>query len=66
MLVKEIREIAKKHGVKVGKLNKTDLIRSIQLAEGNFDCFGKAANGCDQTECVWIEDCLSPKLKRKK
>lgn len=39
-----------------------DLIRSIQTAEGNFDCFGTANGYCDQWECRWRTFCL---LSRK-
>lgn len=66
MLVQEVRKMAKEKGVAVGKKNKGELIRSIQLVEGNFDCFGSAINGCDQTECVWMDDCLGVKVAKKK
>lgn len=59
MTLKEIREIAKEKGVKAGKLKKDELIRAIQLAEGNFDCYGTAVAGdCSQTDCFWRADCL--------
>ena len=58
MLMQEVKKIAKEHGLKVSKAKKADLIRSIQLAEGNFDCFGTADGGCDQSDCVWMDDCL--------
>ncbi len=35
-----------------------DLIRSIQRAEGNFDCFGTANGYCDQWGCRWRTFCL--------
>jgi len=39
---------------------KARLIRKIQLAEGNFDCYGSASNSdCDQLDCAWRGDCLS-------
>jgi hypothetical protein len=61
MLMKEVSAIAKKYGIKTGKLTKSDLIRAIQLHEGNFDCFGSAIDGyCDQYGCFWREDCLTP------
>lgn len=64
MLIKEVSAIAKKYGIKTGKLKKSDLIRAIQLHEGNFDCFGSATDGyCDQYECFWREDCLTPEQK---
>ena len=34
-------------------------IHRKQLAEGNFDCFGKALDGyCDQSECKYRRYCL--------
>jgi hypothetical protein len=59
MILKEIREIAKEKGIKVGNMKKENIIRSIQRAEGNFDCFGRAGSGvCDQMNCLWRKDCL--------
>jgi DNA-binding IscR family transcriptional regulator len=59
MNLKQVKEIAKAKGVKVGKMNKENIIRAIQKAEGNFECFGTAQNNyCDQNECLWREDCL--------
>jgi hypothetical protein len=60
MLVKEIKSIAMSLGIKPGKLKKAELIKAIQLQEGNFDCFGTAiAAECDQTACVWRKDCFT-------
>ena len=39
-------------------LDSIALIRSIQRAEGNPDCFRKAQGGCDQFECTWRKYCL--------
>lgn len=59
MQIQAIRSIAKERGISAGKLGKADLIRTIQRAEGNFDCFGSAIDGqCDQMFCRWREDCL--------
>lgn len=58
MKIDEIKKKAKKMGINSGKMNKTDLIRSIQRAEGNFDCFGTATDYCDQLGCAWKQDCL--------
>lgn len=60
MTVKEIREIAKAKGVRIRNMRKKEtLIRAIQQAEGNFDCFGTATSGvCDQSGCLWRKDCL--------
>lgn len=63
MTLKEIKEFAKKKGVKLTNPNKkADIIRTIQRAEGNFDCFGTATQGvCDQYKCLWRADCLKIK-----
>jgi hypothetical protein len=59
MTLKKIKDMAKGKGIKVGNMKKENIIRSIQRAEGNFDCFGSAKLGeCDQTICLWREDCL--------
>ena len=59
MNMQEIRTIAKAHGVKGSRLTKVKLVRSIQAAEGNFDCFATAVDGvCDQQGCLWREDCF--------
>ncbi|MDP3191541.1 hypothetical protein, partial [Rhodoferax sp.] len=60
MNMKAIRQLAKTLQVDTGQLSKTDLIRKIQLAEGNFDCYGSASSGdCDQLDCAWRSDCLN-------
>lgn len=59
MRFQEIKKIAKSKGVKATHTKKGELIRMIQRAEGNFDCFGSAKSGyCDQIYCSWREDCL--------
>ena len=64
MQMQEIRNIAKEIGVKTSRLSKVDLVRSIQIAEGNFSCFATAnAGDCDQTGCIWREDCFAAAKK---
>ena len=54
----QIREIARTRGVKPGKLNKTELIRSIQQAEENPACFNTGFSmECGQEDCLWRPDC---------
>lgn len=66
MKLAEIRNIAKSHGISPGKMPKPDLIKAIQLAEGNFDCFATAVNGdCDQPSCLWRDDCADEIQKGK-
>jgi hypothetical protein len=58
MQIKKIREIAKKNGINAAKMNKTGLVRAIQRAEGNSDCFATTyVNECNQMNCLWREDC---------
>jgi hypothetical protein len=59
MKLREVSALAKNHGIIPGKLSKTELIRSIQGKEGNFDCFATAHTGeCDQMACSWRVDCF--------
>jgi len=50
-------------GVELGGLQKnhldiTNLVRSIQRAEGNPDCFRKGGADCDRWDCSWRSYCL--------
>jgi phage terminase small subunit len=58
MTVKELLKMAKELGIKPGGLRKAELIKSIQSTEGNFDCFGTAIDYCDQSGCLFRDDCL--------
>lgn len=58
MTVKELQKVAKGLGIKAAGLRKSELIREIQKTEGNFDCFGTAIEYCDQTGCLFRDDCL--------
>ena len=35
-----------------------NLIRSIQRAEGNLDCYRTGRQQCDRMNCVWRDHCL--------
>ena len=66
MHMQEIREIAKVHGIKTAKLSKESVIKQIQRKEGNFDCFATAVDRqCDQTGCLWREDCFALAGKKR-
>jgi len=58
MKITEIRKKAGKMGLKTGRMNKAGMIRAIQIAEGNFPCFGTAKQYCDRVNCCWRKDCL--------
>ncbi len=65
--MQEIRAVARQREIKPGRANKVDLVHKIQRAEGNFDCFGSANLGiCDQTGCLWREDCFRVAAKGMK
>ena len=64
MQMQEIRDRAKDFGIKTGRKSKVDIIRTIQLSEGNFSCFASAMDGtCDQANCMWREDCFQAAKK---
>lgn len=58
MKANDVKEIAAGHGIKVGKMKKSEIIRAIQRAEQNNDCFetGQISH-CGQSGCLWREDC---------
>jgi len=58
MKMQELRVIAKKHGINSFGKTKANLIREIQIAEGNFDCFGSAVEYCDQWGCRYRPLCF--------
>ena len=58
MNLTEVKSKAKEVGVSVGKMKKPDLIRAIQVAEGNTDCFETPEGSCDQESCCFRNDCL--------
>jgi hypothetical protein len=61
MKVTEIRERGQAMGMTgLAGLRKSEMIRAIQRAEGNQDCFGAAWRfDCQQVDCCWRADCLT-------
>jgi hypothetical protein len=58
MTMNDLKEIARERGIKVGKVTKAELIRTLQRAEGNRDCFGEEARlACGENGCLWHADC---------
>jgi hypothetical protein len=58
MKLEEIKGIAKQRNIKVGKMKKAELVRAIQLAEGNEVCFESGQSSeCGQDDCLWRNDC---------
>ena len=64
MNMQEVRGMAKEYGIKTSRMSKVNLIKAIQLAEGNFSCFASATGGdCDQQDCIWRTDCFAAAKK---
>jgi len=61
MRMSELQRLAKSLGIKSFGKNKAELIKQIQREEGNFDCFGSAADYCDQFNCLFRSSCLPEK-----
>ncbi|HIJ80911.1 MAG TPA: SAP domain-containing protein [Desulfuromonadales bacterium] len=58
MKLEEIKEIAKQHSIKTGKMKKAELVKAIQQAEGNVVCFEtNQSDTCGQNACLWRPDC---------
>lgn len=51
MKLEDVRAAAKSYGVAAGKLPKPELIKLIQVAEGNFACFATAQDG-ERPDCL--------------
>lgn len=59
MKVDAIKDIARQHNIKIIKAKKSNLVRSIQQAEGNRQCFDtNSSSECGQHACLWREDCV--------
>ena len=57
MTARQLREKARALAVKnYGRMTKERMIRAIQLAEGNVDCY-KKIRGCGQMDCCWRDEC---------
>ena len=65
MKMMEVKEKAKRLGLKPGKMKKVDLIHAIQSKEGNFPCFLTGLDSCNQFDCCWRSDCLPAKTMQK-
>jgi len=61
--MQELRAVAKKYSINSFGKTKASLIREIQLAEGNFDCFGSAVSYCDQWGCRYRPLCFDEAKK---
>ncbi|MBN2536598.1 MAG: hypothetical protein JXB88_27190 [Spirochaetales bacterium] len=58
MKLPEIKKMAQKLGINVGTLKKPDIIKKIQVKEGNDPCFDSGKKTCEQMDCLWRDDCI--------
>ena len=59
MKLNGIRQMAKSMGIKSSGMLKIDLIRTIQRAEHNFDCYGtERVDHCREMQCLWRGECI--------
>jgi len=63
--IREIRRRAQALGIRPGRLNKLGLVRAIQAAESNPQCFRTGRTACEQTTCLWLEDCIPEQYARQ-
>jgi hypothetical protein len=63
-MTKPIKKVPRKAGAaKKDFSDLAKLIRSIQRAEGNPDCFRTSQGDCDQLDCEWRKYCLEEPKK---
>jgi hypothetical protein len=66
MKMQEVRQKAKAFHISSFGKTKVALIREIQKAEGNFDCFKTASDYCDQWACCFRADCFGNTRSRQR
>lgn len=58
MRIPDVRQRAAEKGIMLDNVSYADLIRSIQRAEGNMECYDTGmAVECGQHDCVWKYIC---------
>jgi hypothetical protein len=56
----QIKTTAKGMGIDTRGMRKLDVVRAIQRAEHNIECYGtQRVDSCNEDSCVWRPDCLS-------
>ena len=56
----ELRKMAKQMGINSHRMKKLRIIRSIQRAENNIECFGtQRVENCCEHACLWRNDCIA-------
>lgn len=58
MNISEVKAKAKELGILISNKKKDNLIREIQLEEGNINCYGThRVSCCNENNCLWRTDC---------
>ena len=56
----EIRKMAKNMSINTYRMKKMDMIRAIQRAENNIECYGtQRVENCHEDGCLWRNECFS-------
>lgn len=55
----ELLKLARQYFIADAGLSTANLIRKIQIAEGNVDCFATGKKQCEQMTCRWRAECLT-------
>ena len=58
MKTNEIKSMAMKLNLDVRNMDKVQMVRSIQEAEGNDKCFNSGIKDCPRKDCLWYNDCI--------
>ena len=57
----EIRKKAKGMDINTYKMKKFEVIRAIQQAENNIECYNTPrVENCSEHACLWRDECVSP------
>jgi len=60
---RELVAMARLKSIVVRNHSKANIIRAIQRADGNDDCFGTdKVDQCNQKDCLWYEHCVAAYL----
>ncbi len=59
MEIRAARDRAVRRAIETGEMPNLDLIHTMQRAEGNQPCFGRADGACRQHVCRWHGECAA-------
>jgi len=65
MRMADVWSRARALGIKPGRMKKKQLIRAIQRAEGNPECFDTGHIDCPEADCCWRSDCLPSRAEAR-